>query len=593
MEKQDFLEKQLRKTILELFGAMDEPTYSRVRHFFEWVNLPGGRHLFRQGDEGTGLYILASGRLKVQILQDEALTDINEVSPGETVGEMALMTGENRSADVLAMRDSVLAYLCKSDFEALVQAYPQALITLSKRTIERLQRNQHGKQRAKKKITNLCLLPISEGIDITDLASQLAAALSRYGTVLLLDSAGVGRLLDQPNIAQVPRTDYENYRKLTAWLEEQETNNDFVLYLPDADDTEWTHRCLRQADEVLLWANDRAAPALSDIEQKYLYGPERVTIAGQTLAILHPTFSQHPTNTALWVQGRKLTLHHHLRNENSKDFERLARILSNNAIGLVLSGGAARGIAHIGVFRALEEAGIEVDIIGGTSIGAVMGALYTFGWKADVFKAKARTVFKDNPTSDFSLSPWKSIFKGKKMEGLLREFFGDLHIEDLWINFFCVSCNLTQTDPRIHQRGPVAKVLRASISIPGVFPPAELENELYVDGGVFNNLPIDVMGRMGVGTIYAVDLQLYQLQNTQPVNKKRKMPNLLSVVMESSMLSGRYMTQQFKKDVDVYINPKLADIGIVDWHKFDKIEAIGYASAREALLMENGHIAHC
>ncbi len=583
-EANGFLEKRLRLAVFRLFGEMDEAAFAGVRSFFQWADLQGGEFVFRQGNEGRGMYILVSGRLKVLVQTEGRAEVVAEISPGETVGEMALITGEARTADVLAMRDCVLARLEKPDFEALIQKYPTALLNISRTIIQRLQK-RNTLSRQKKVVTNVCLLPVSEEVDAAGFGQQLKLALEKFGQVRLLTSEEVDQSLQKPGIAWAGQQNQADYRAVTSWLEEQESSHRFVVYLPDDSDSEWTKRCIRQSDELVLLANPQEPPGHFWSEELYLHGDSALSLAVQTLVLLQKPDTTMPSGTAAWLAKRAVKFHHHVRLGVAADLERLARFLSGNAVGLVLSGGAARGIAHIGVFRALQEAGIPIDMVGGTSIGAVIGALISRGWDAEMLRRRTGNYFKSNPTSDFNLFPRVSIFKGKKLDRLLREVFGEIQIEDLWLNFYCVSCNLTKTNPIVHDAGSLARAIRASISIPGVFPPAELEKDLHVDGGVFNNMPVDVMSRLGVGYIVAVDLQSYrQRQDASEAEvAKRRMPNLLFVVMESSMLSGRFMSQEFEKEVDLYINPPLRAFGLLDWQKFDKIEETGYRHAKQVL----------
>jgi NTE family protein len=450
-------------------------------------------------------------------------------------------------------------------------------------------RRSMSSKRIKKRVTNICILPVSELPDRDGFIHQFCDALEPYGTVYRLDSRAVNDHFGGGDVAQTPSGEGLAYRWLTSWLDELEIQYRFVVYIPDRQDTEWTRRCIRQSDEVLLVGETTQPAGLDPLERKYLQGPGSLTMAGHSLALLYPSGTKQPLGASAWVAPRNLKFHHHVRSGFRPDYSRLARFISGNAVGLVLSGGGAKGFAHIGVFRALEEAGITIDLVGGTSIGAILGAEIARGSNGEHLRNLAKEVFSKGPTSDFNLVPRVSIFKGRKLEMLLGETFGDLEIEDLLLNFFCVSCNLTKTNPFIHRNGPLAEALRATISIPGVFPPAEFHGELYVDGGVFNNMPVDIMSQLGAGTIIAVDLQVYQNAVPGPVRRsyifrrKRRMPNLLSIVMESSMMSGRYMAQEYKKEVDLYFNPPLRGYRLIDWHKFDKIESIGYEHAKEVL----------
>lgn len=575
-----YLDDRLAEYVSRLFGQLPPKELLDILASFEWIDLPGGAFLCRQGDEGESMYALISGRLKVLENRENGLmAPIAEIPCGETVGEMSLVTGEPRIANVLAMRDCVLARMSKQRFESLGRKHPHLLLQITRKIIQRL-RDTQANQRVRRKVTNICLLPISPGIDATAFALEFVPRLKRYGSTIFLDSTLVDAWMNQKGLAQVPREHSTAYRSLTSWLEEKESEHRFVVYCPDQEDSEWTRRCLRQADEILLIGDPAASPDLHPIEQRFLHGPMRTAIAEQSLLLWHPENTERPKGTLPWLNRRELRLHHHIRKHNTADLDRLSRIVSGNAVGLVLSGGAAKGFAHIGAFRAIEDLGIPVDFVGGTSIGAVMGALIARGWSGSKMRERSREVFKKSPTRDFNFIPKVSIFKGKMLESLLAESFDGYTIEDSWLSFYCVSCNLTKTNPTIHWQGDLPQVLRASISIPGIFPPAVMNDDLHVDGGVFNNLPVDVMSKLGVGTLIAVDLQTYRrFEETDPESdRRRKLPSLLFVVMESTMMSGRIMGQEYRKAVDVYVNPPLKHFSLIDWHKFDQIEEIGYRS---------------
>jgi len=577
-----FLEDRLRDNVLALFGALPVPERTAVLQAFEWVDLPGGAFLCRQGDVGDSLYVLISGRLKVmENAETDAMQTLAEIPQGETVGEMSLITGEPRVAHVLAMRDCVLARLSKSRFEQLSGTYPHLMQTLSRKVIQRLRDTQVNKK-VRRKVTNICLLPISPGLPVTNFAMELMSSLKAYGSGIFLDSHLVDGWLGQQGHAQTPRDNSKLYRALTSWLEEREHEYRFVVYAPDLSDTEWTRRCLRQADEILLLADPESPPDLHAFEKMFLHGPLRMAAADQVLVFWHPEGTERPHDTRAWTSKRMVRTHHHIRKDNRPDMDRLARMISGHAIGLVLSGGAAKGFAHIGAYRAMESLGIPVDVVGGTSIGAVMGALIARGWDSQMLREQCREVFKKSPTRDFNFFPRVSIFKGKTLEALLHAHFEGHTLEDCWLNYYCISCNLSKTQPVVHDHGPLEQVLRASISIPGIFPPALLNGDLHVDGGVFNNLPVDVMSKKGVGTIISVDLQAGQQPQASRA-PSTTLPGLVYVVMESTMLSGRVLGMHYRKAIDVYINPPLRGFSLVDWHKFDQIEAIGYRAALQVL----------
>jgi NTE family protein len=197
----------------------------------------------------------------------------------------------------------------------------------------------------------------------------------------------------------------------------------------------------------------------------------------------------------------------HWRGLEDEDAARLARVIARRSIGLVLSGGGARAYAHIGVVRALREAGLPFDIIGGTSMGAIVAACVAMGWDNDEIEFRIRKSFVEtNPLGDYVL-PVVGLVRGRRVEDRLREHFGEALIEDLGIPFFAISTDLVAGDVRVHRGGSLRKALRASISLPGILPPViDGDQGLLVDGAVLKNFPVDILRDLHRGPIIGVDV---------------------------------------------------------------------------------------
>ena len=280
-----------------------------------------------------------------------------------------------------------------------------------------------------------------------------------------------------------------------------------------------------------------------------------------------------------------------------------AGISATRAIGLVLAGGGARGLAHIGVFRALEEAGIPIDSVGGTSIGSIMGACYAFDWGWKRVYDENKGPFLSNPTLDYNWLPMVSLLSGRRLAKILDASpIHGIDIEDLWLPYYCVSTNYTQAAEHVHTRGNLQRAVTASMAIPGVFPPVIHGTDLLVDGGCFNNMPVDVMARTGVGTILAVDLRpqdkprgdwgFDKVPGTWSLifdhfrkrsDRRYPLPSIVATLMTTTFLSSAQKVTTLLGDVDLLFNPDVSRFGMLEWRSYDDLVDTGYQHAKEML----------
>lgn len=415
----------------------------------------------------------------------------------------------------------------------------------------------------------------------------------------MISSAYIDSELGQ-GVAETSIQQAEANRRLSIWLDNMEITQDQVLYLADPGATEWTKRCIRQADEILLFADAAASPGLTQLEQTVLSGEGRLSAARQTLVLLQPGGEALPVNTARWLSLRNVGFHVHIRaDRQERDFGRLCRYLTDRMVGLVLAGGGAKGFAHAGVWRALEEAGIPVDFVGGTSMGSMVGGLLA----CDYDYKKVFAIIKEIATSplkrDFNLIPVVSLFKGKILDRVLQKYYSDKDIEDCPLPFYCVSSNMTHAAPMVHRCGNMFHAIRASGSIPAVVPPVVDRQGLLIDGGIFNNFPTDIMIEMGAQFIIGVDFLVDQnkeiMFGEMPSSWKalrrrwfggpqsKSTPTLLSTIIESTTLYSAFMQKQNSENTDIYINPDVNQFGMLDWAGYDKIVQKGYEEAKRVL----------
>jgi len=590
----------LQQSVLQAvqFGlAVPLDSAAEVAAELEPVTCRGGDWLFRQGDPADGLYLLVRGRLQVWIDTPESDNStsrlVAEVSPGETVGEIGMLAGGTRSAGIRAMRDSLLLRMDTAAFDRLALRRPELTRQLAGAIATRLRDRTAGGPPPRRGVRTVALLPLDDGPAARDLAERLSLALARHGPVRMLTARSPAEAgLSLPSHRGEPITP-----AVVDWFAAQEDANRFVLYLADCGATPWSDAALRHADLVLLVGDASRAPQRRDWEATLLDAP-RGPVARQALVLRHAGSPLGLLGTGAWLQGRHLDFHLHLRDGAPGDFARLVRILDGSALGLVLGGGAARGFAHLGVYKALTEAGIAVDWVGGSSIGSVMAAAIALDLPPEEAIARARAAFVDGkPFGDMTL-PVISLLRGQRMERLIGEYLGGM-IEDLPIPFFCLTSSLGSGESRLHDRGSLPAALRASVSIPGVFPPAVVDGQLTIDGGILDNLPVDRMRGRPVGRVIAVDLsgrQTYQVDYAAvpspwallagrylPFRRRYRVPGFLTVMLKAAEIGTMRTAREAGLRADLLLRPDVNRFSLTDVKPFEAIVAAGYESARSAL----------
>ncbi len=585
-----------------LLAGLDEAVAAEVRQELELFTLPAGQDLMQEGEPSDALYIIVNGRLRAVTKsgsgEEVVLLDLGR---GQTVGEMGLITGASRSARVYAVRDSLLARFSKAGFDRVLSKHPEAVMRhFAGAVIQRLQGQIKGEYRAVRDLTTFAIISATEGCDLDGFADQLAHAFRPLGDTLLLSAARVDDALLRPGMAQVTDTDPRNLN-LVRWLGEVEAQHRYVIYVADRGPTNWTKRCLRQADRAILVAEVGPASLAGQAASALQLPPEAFPTPRRTLILVHPSNTVTPRGTCAWLDLSGAKLHYHVRAGRRQDFGRLARLLTGRGIGFALSGGGARGLAHVGALHALREAGVPVDVVGGTSAGGWMAAQQAMGWDHERIMEINRSATRQK--FDYTL-PIMALMAGRAMTDVVTKMFGDTQIEDLWLPFFCMSANITRSSLITHERGPVWKAVRATTSLPGVLPPVMEQGDMLVDGGVINNLPTDIMRqREDVGTVFAFDVSgsgdkpsnrppAYESylsgwrvlwNRINPFAAPLAVPSLPSVMMRMALISKSQSERNALRLADFYVRLSPGDYGLLDFQALDDIVARGYRSAQESL----------
>jgi NTE family protein len=573
----DALRARLRN--FPLLQDLGDAAVKRVLGEANWFGLPGGMELKRDGENAQALFLVVTGSLGVFVedADRKKRRQVAHVGAGETVGEMSLISGEKEhSAALVALRDTELLRISPQGFETLITRHPRVMMNLMRVLVKRLQTTTRSPSDAERPKT-FAIVPLQDGITETHIAHRLADTLSEMG----LRAAVLGH-----DVAD----------NTAEWFNAFEAAHDIVFYRGDRPGTAWTNLCERQADKVFLLArSDMPLPPR----------PFQPSVANERMGSLPELLLFHPSSNGrfasehLAMRSGIFESHHHVRAGNTADIQRMARFVAGRAVGLVLAGGGARGFAHIGVLKALKEAGVPFDHLGGASMGAIVAAGIAAEWSIEELTDRVRAAFVDaNPLSDYTF-PLIALVRGKKVTTLLKENFGDMRIEELPKPFFCVSSDLTTGRIHDHRSGFLWRALRASVALPGILPPVTHHGHLLVDGGVMNNLPVDVMRQRESGPIIAsdvtgeVDLQVKDDRyGERPIwqllwQRMRGSPSIVSILMRSGTVGSEAQRRVVREQADYLFEPPLPDIGLRDWKSFDQAIAEGYEHAQQ-MIEKNG-----
>jgi NTE family protein len=545
----------------EVFAGLDAPLRGCLADKASRVTIEAGTVLFLEGSASDAMFVLVSGALTASIdSADGTSVRIADLFAGETVGEMGVITGDPRAATVTALRDCELLRLTSEDLLSAMRVSPDLAIAFARLVSRRLARAGQRTGRGQPKC--FAIVPSPGVADPAEVARALAQCFEEHGSTALV----TGRDVAEPTAGA---------------FHALESAHRHVLYLadaePSAESSAWTRAALRQSDEIIVVADGSKRAERGDVPGR---DEAQRPVRRRHLVLLHTgTATKGTAAERLAASGADLV--HHVANR--EDQRRLVRILLRRAVGIAFAGGGARAFAHVGVMRALREAGIHPDVFVGTSMGAVVAAAHAEGWAHDEIMARMRAAFAaSRPLGDLAW-PWVALFRGERVRRLLHAAFGTRAIEDLPLPFACVTTNLTTGSACLHRRGPLVEALRASVSIPGVFRPVLIDGHVHVDGAVVDNLPSAALRGLDLGPVIALDIG-------QPVREDTAtaIPGLIDVLWRSSTISGVATEETYRATADLYFRAQVGDYRLLDWKGFDRAVALGYREARDFLDQQGG-----
>ncbi|XP_054724665.1 neuropathy target esterase sws-like isoform X1 [Uloborus diversus] len=621
------------------------PFVRQIDFALDWINVESGRAIYRQDDVSDSTYILLSGRLRSVLSRPDGKKElVGEYGRGDLVGIVEVLTLTRRSTTVMAVRNSELAKLPEGLLNAIKIKYPEVVTRfihlLGHRILGSLQKRlpyasekvlTTDSRPTGSNFATVAILAVTDNVPLTAFTMELYHALTAIGLTLRLNSEIIKKTLGPTALLSA------NEYRLCSWLGQQEDKHKIVLYQCDPYFSIWTQRCIRQADCIIIVALADDEPAVGEVEKELEHFAVRTQ---KELVLLHRDDRIKPRNTVEWLNMRSwCSSHYHIRcpkrmftkkspirlldmynklfinppNIHS-DFARLARFLTGTSFGLVLGGGGARGAAHVGLIKSLKEAGIPIDMVGGVSIGAFMGALWCQENDITTMTQKAREwSFKMNSYWRQILDltyPATAMFTGAAFNRTIQEVFGERQIEDLWLPYFTVTTDITDSTMRIHTHGSLWRYVRSSMTVTGLLPPIcdPVDGHLLVDGCYLNNLPADVMREMGAETIIAIDvgsqddIDLTNYGDTlngwwllwkkwNPWASPVKVPSLQEIQSRLAYVSCVKQLDQIKRsDYCTYIRPPIDKYKTLQFGSFDEIMDVGYNHGKALFpAMKMGH----
>lgn len=571
----------------DLFAGLSATERRALAERLTLRTLRRGDVLMRQGDEADAIYCVVSGRFAVTLAGRH--DPVSEIGAGQPVGEIAFLTGGARTATVTAMRDSLVLALSRAEFDALVAAHPGVwgalTATLARRLAATTSSAAVADDRPQPRPRTICVIPAGASHMNRAFVAMLSDALDRRARCVVLTSETAGALLG-------PHDTLDSADAI-ARLNAIEAANDHVLMVADGDVSPWTEKAIRHADLILAVArhDDDAEPnAIERLAARF------VTPEATRLVLLHPRRTK-VTGTACWLAPRKVVMHHHVALDGSADIDRLVRFIEGNAVGLVAAGGGALAAAHTGVFKALIEAGLDFDVMGGTSAGAALAAAFMLDAPPDEIDVKLGEMFVANRALRRYTLPRYALLDHTVFDSELKRLFGSIDIEDLWLPFFAVSTNLSRFGLTVHRAGPLWRAIRASASIPVLLPPVYTEDgDMLVDGCLLDNVPVRVMRDLKTGPNVVVSFRPPELDRyhvdyealpsraalmrlvLNPLRRDRlpEAPGLVTVLMRALMANRRDFLRELDA-VDLSLQPPIpAGMGFLDWHRHRELFHAAY-----------------
>ena len=526
-----------------LFSMLDDAALESVAQRLEYKRVNKGASVFLAGEPDSSLYIIKSGIVKIVSHYEGEERFILYLGPGDFFGEGAALFGGPHSASVFVVLDAELLLLSHEDVTTLMQQFPAMGLTIIRALHQRLRLSLRSPIQTKQ-ITIIA----SVGASTPLLAQYLGEVTGEE--VLLLDLHSSRQAVDREGLTRA---------NVACEFQPSWRVEDLPRHLS---------RCVERYYWVVLWLEPEVHPLM---------------LKAADLADLRVVLGQVERHAALRVMSQPL-----YADDEPAAIRQLTRKLARRQVGLALSSGNARGMAHIGVLKVLQEENIPLDFIVGTSAGALFGAMYAAGRRIEEmieFALKVRleynflTGFRN---WDFSIPPRWGLIKGNMFLKQLQRLFPDETFEGLKIPFAAVATDLISGEEIVFERGPLAEALRASMSVGGFLEPARHEGRLLIDGGAVNPVPVQVLINRGMNITIVSNVipTLPERVRWKREQVEKDRATLIDIILnEREIMEGEIIRSKMT-GVDVLIQPDVARYHVRQYDKAVEIIRAGEQAAR-------------
>lgn len=593
-----------------LFRTIGDKQLKKILEHFHIHRLEKGDYLFRAEQRSRVMYIVGEGKLRVEKAAPGAPpVKIAALSPGDIVGEVALLTGERHSGQVRAMTDAHLAGITKKELDPLIRHYPRLLQNLTRIEAMRLRHNIVRENQAFHELGFIVHLYFTTPADYGAAAPNITSALEaeKLKTLLILETQflrGVGE-----NVAELrSRVNKVLLKNSSVYLHVSATTQQPQIL----------HALIRLADRLVVTVSEdeksvhAARQVLTDKQSR-----SRVAMLNTVLTTVHHASRDHFTISEV---EKHLRLPVKVRLRLGKDFwvrndlrgvqlqcATIARVICRTTQGIAFGGGGARALSEIGILSEFERHKIEFDHVAGTSMGALIAALYAQGLTAREMSERFKELLPDDKGLLRYNLPLISFFRDKSVNRILRRLFGKTRIEDLPKPLTVIAADLISGQEIRITRGLVWRAVRASMSLPVIFPPVKYRNYYLVDGGAINNVPGNALREQGVERVlginctplkddaiseYLIETNLFQLlkpgdkfwANLKRVLKALRLfltrPPILQIANRAMMLEGSELIRQKSREFDLLLSPDVARFGLFEFDRREEIIDAGRYYAR-------------